>query len=91
MKGKIDKDGNLLIERGGFLRTASCPFAVWTISQNAPIQQSNEFMPCGHWCPLFGEPEFIDGHPRFIDGHPRLSLCRKVLEFVSLVDERGQE
>jgi len=70
MKGKIDKGGNLLIERGGFLGTASCPF--------------NEFMPCGHWCPLFGEPEFIDGHPR-------LSLCRKVLEFVSLVDERGQE
>jgi len=84
MKGKIDKGGNLLIERGGFLGTASCPFAVWTISQNAPMQQSNEFMPCGHWCPLFGEPEFIDGHPR-------LSLCRKVLEFVSLVDERGQE
>jgi len=88
MRGKIDKGGNLLIERGGFLRTASCPFAVWTISQNAPIQHSNEFMPCGHWCPLFGEPEMLDGKPS-------LSLCRKVLKFdffeVTRWDERGQE
>ena len=75
MKGKIDKDGFLWIERKGEWTKQFCPFVskVW----------------CGHWCPLFGEPEFIDGHPRFIDGHPRLSLCRKVLEFVSLVDERG--
>jgi len=70
MKGKIDKDGFLWIERKGEWTKQFCPFVskVW----------------CGHWCPLFGEPEFIDGHPR-------LSLCRKVLEFVSLVDERGQE
>jgi len=68
MKGKIDKDGFLWIERKGEWTKQFCPFVskVW----------------CGHWCPLFGEPEFIDGHPR-------LSLCRKVLEFVSLVDERG--
>ena len=70
MKGKIDKDGFLWIERKGEWTKQFCPFVGdgW----------------CGHWCPLFGEPEFIDGHPR-------LSLCRKVLEFVSLVDERGQE
>jgi len=70
MKGKIDKDGFLWIERKGEWTKQFCPFVskVW----------------CGHWCPLFGEPEFIDGHPR-------LSLCRKVLKFVSLVDERGQE
>jgi len=70
MKGKIDKDGFLWIERKG----------EWT-KQYCPIVNDDW---CGQWCPLFGEPEFIDGHPR-------LSLCRKVLEFVSLVDERGQE
>ena len=79
MKGKIDKDGFLWIERKGEWTKQFCPF----------VGDCNDW--CGQWCPLFGEPEFIDGHPRFIDGHPRLSLCRKVLEFVSLVDERGQE
>ena len=77
MKGKIDKDGFLWIERKGKWTKQFCPFI------------GDDW--CGQWCLLFGEPEFIDGHPRFIDGHPRLSLCRKVLEFVPLVDERGQE
>ena len=86
MKGKIDKDGNLLIERGGFLGTASCPFAVWTISQNAPIQHSNEFMPCGHWCSLFGEPFSKINH-----AGAELSLCKRTLYFDTFKDERGQE
>jgi len=70
MKGKIDKGGFLYIERAGEYVKQFCPFSAGSYD-------------CCHWCPLFGEPEFIDGHPR-------LSLCRKVLEFVSLVDERGQ-
>lgn len=42
MKGKIDKDGFLWIERKGEWTKQFCPFVskVW----------------CGHWCPLFGEP-----------------------------------
>lgn len=74
MKGKVDEGGFLHIERAGKYVLQYCPF-----SSGGEVA-----VKCGHWCPLFGEPEFIDGHPR-------LSLCRKVLEFVSLVDERGQE
>ena len=74
MKGKIDKDGFLWIERKGEWTKQFCPFVskVW----------------CGHWCPLFGEPEMLDGKPS-------LSLCRKVLKFDFFEDarwdERGQE
>ena len=42
MKGKIDEDGNLYIERAGKMKQQFCPFDV---------------KPCGDWCPLFGEPE----------------------------------
>lgn len=42
MKGKIDKDGLLEIERGGKIKSAKCPF---------------DFSArCGDWCAKFGEP-----------------------------------
>ena len=44
MKLKITKEGNLWIERSGDLKLTLCPFAC-------------ESTYCGHWCPLFGEPE----------------------------------
>lgn len=56
MKGKIDKDGFLKIQRGDDFKDQACPF-------RNDILQSNiiEFMPgetnCGCWCPLFGEPK----------------------------------
>jgi hypothetical protein len=42
MKGKIDKDGFLWIERKGEWTKQRCPFV------------GDDW--CGHWCPLFGEP-----------------------------------
>jgi hypothetical protein len=41
MKGKIDRDGDLYIERAGKLKPQHCP--PWNI------------VPCGDWCPLFRE------------------------------------
>jgi hypothetical protein len=45
MRGKIDKNGFLHIERRGKMIMQRCPHSV----QDG----------CGDWCPLFGEPEFI--------------------------------
>ena len=79
MKGKIDEDGNLYIERAGKMKQQFCPFDV---------------KPCGDWCPLFGEPmdntmswTTVDGH---IGGHKttELELCRKKLYFDEFTDER---
>jgi len=44
MKGKIDKDGFLWIERKGEWTKQFCPF----------VGDCNDW--CGQWCPLFGEP-----------------------------------
>jgi hypothetical protein len=44
MKAKIDKDGNLYIERAGKLKDQCCPFAI-------PIQ--SVIVSCGDWCPHF--------------------------------------
>lgn len=46
MKGKIDKDGVLHIERAGVMRQQWCP-------------QSGGH--CGDWCPHFGEPKYDRG------------------------------
>lgn len=50
MKIRIDKDGFLAIERGGKMKPQNCPY------DNPPIDSIPA--KCGHWCPLFGEPEF---------------------------------
>ena len=42
MKLKIDKEGNLSIERAGKMKEAWC--------------HDHGIIRCGDWCPLFGEP-----------------------------------
>lgn len=47
MKGKLDKDGRLWIERGKVgLSKMFCPYSI--------IEER-----CGTWCPLFEEPYII--------------------------------
>ncbi len=51
MKGKIRKDGSLVIYRGdksGLYQQQWCPFSTFT---TVTIPTS-----CGQWCPHFGEP-----------------------------------
>lgn len=50
MKIKIDKDGNLQIERAGKLKAQYCPHY--------------EGSPCGDWCPKFREPHYGQGDLR---------------------------
>lgn len=49
MKGKIDILGNLQIERKVKYKEQACPFQPFITKDESDI-------PCGDWCPLFGEP-----------------------------------
>ena len=83
MKGKIDKNGHLHIERAGKLKMQGCPF--------------EEDSYCGDWCSLFGEPKISkwmgspdpDAERREVNPrHWDLHLCRTRLLFDELIDER---
>lgn len=45
MKGEITKDGSLVLERAGVIKTQACP--------RDPTEGGCD---CGDWCPLFGDP-----------------------------------
>ena len=90
MKGKIDKDGNMCIERDSRHDGAVyCPF-----------QQTNFWgkdVMCGDWCPLFGEPyPHTERRNPFnaldlsteLTGKTALSLCHTTLIFDEFTDER---
>jgi hypothetical protein len=75
MKGKINKDGTLLIarRRGGY-KIQVCP---WQSSQASTVY-------CGDECPMFGEPNEV-----VLGGDIALSLCEgMLLHFEELVDNR---
>ena len=77
MEGKIDKQGNLWILRGGVLKQQWCP--------------KKTEGPCGGWCPKFGEPyrSYILGNMGDEIHGASLGLCeRDQLFFTELEDER---
>ena len=74
MKGKLTKDGALVINRAGKEREMSCPF----VTGNASLVQEYT---CGDWCPLFAEPA---GN----DKGAFLELCHATLYFEEFEDER---
>ena len=74
MKAKIDKNGDLVLARGGSDQDQLCPYG--------------NIDHCGDWCPLFGEPQVIvdrPDRPKFT----RLVLCRREWVFKEFEDERG--
>ena len=84
MKGKIDENGNLYIERGASLKIQFCPFVT---DKSYKVENKLLPVPCGDWCPLFGEPKLEDGTNSAI-----LDLCNhKQLFFDEFVDERKVE
>lgn len=81
MKGKLNAQGILHIERAGYMLSQVCPY-------NNP---SNEpLIRCGHYCPLFGEP-YVD---TFDDDYcypygTCLEICgNRRLNFTEFTDER---
>ena len=80
MKGKIDSNGWLRIERGGKERLQECPYTQKTFQVNNRTMRE----PCGDWCPLFGEPKWeIDGKSAIIE------VCHRTLFFDEFTDERA--
>jgi hypothetical protein len=75
MKIKINKEGNLEIDRKGQWKQQNCPFAEAGEAYCAD--------PCGGWCPLFEEP-VITGYCF------QLALCRKTYKGLieNFTDER---
>lgn len=51
MKGRISKEGWLLIKRGKEMKKQLCPISAYG------YERSN----CGDWCPHFGEPYYVVG------------------------------
>lgn len=80
MKGKIDNNGWLWIERGSKEKLQECPFM-----QRAFEVNDIAIAPCGDWCPLFGEPKLeIDGKSAIIE------ICDgKTLFLDQFADERA--
>lgn len=76
MNGKINKVGVLVIERNGVPVPQICPYS-----------HSNA-VACGHWCPLFGEPEKPERSDTIINVW--LQICEQVLQFKNFNDERGK-
>ena len=80
LKGKITKCGELEIERPGGAKSKK----TWC---------ECEEVPCGDWCPQFGEPRQVSQHG---EGHTPdayspwyLLICQgRTLVFESLADER---
>ena len=62
MKGKINNDGYLNIERAGRMRVQYCPW-------NSPYRNIY-----GDWCPHFGEIECLDLRIELSCGNGRM-LC----------------
>ena len=59
MKGKIDANGCLCLERAGQLKLQDCPY-------RSLVEGKYRFA-CGDWCPHFGEPEYDRGFPTIIN------------------------
>jgi len=87
MKGKIDSNGWLRIDRGGKERLQECPFM-----QRAFEVNDIAIAPCGDWCPLFGEPKTVKLntlHKADMKEETALVICHgKCLVFDQLTDDR---
>ena len=78
MRGEIDNEGYLSIERDGEMLHAFCPFA-----------ETKQGEKCGDWCALFSEPSWDKKGSKHEDPKIMLYLCHgKHHKFDELRDER---
>jgi len=71
MNGKIDKSGDLLIERGGVMRKQGCPYRI-DLFEGVHF----DYRLCGDWCPLFVEPSFHKADDVVDFYNVEIALCR---------------
>ena len=55
MKIKIDKDGNLWLERAGKMKIQECKETILETNDFNPAVTEYIYRPCGDWCPLFDD------------------------------------
>lgn len=79
VKGKIDKNGFLEIERAGKFKTVECRRSTF-MSAHGDIA----CLACNDNCSLFGEP----GIEKFFTGRIFLKLCEKTWHFDEFEDKR---
>jgi len=73
----IDEGGLLWIERAGVMKPQFCPF----VGVDEGGRRKSE---CGHWCPLFGDPEpTSEGGTEHV-----LTLCYGHMLVGEITDER---
>jgi hypothetical protein len=82
MKGKLNENGLLLVERKGEYVTQLCPYTSFRHDGGSSA------MGCGHWCPLFGESISETSVSLGTTGRTLLRVCHKTLVFDELTDER---
>ena len=84
MKGKILRDGRLVLVRKGKDHVALCPFQ----------RRDGDPCSCSHSCALFSEPKvssFFDPNKNAEITTTTLSLCHKTLKFDEFKDEREEK
>ena len=77
MKVKIDKSGNLWIERAGKMKAQNCPHG----------NTDETLVACGDWCPMFQEPADYEKDDLIF-----LQLCQVAMTFnkSEFTDERNK-
>jgi len=95
LKGKIDQNGILFIERGKYIKPQRCPSTTAWIPNPDTREPVPVNMHCGDWCPKFGEP--IKSSLTTTNGTQgkalqyKVTICDKVLIFDELDDNRWVE
>jgi hypothetical protein len=80
VKIRISHEGHLYLQRGDRVQQQTCPY---------------KNLPCGDWCPFFGEVEperrFANGANglELIDNGHRLTICEGRVLVGEITDERG--
>lgn len=78
-KIKIDKTGDLYIEKAGKYKLVSCPYS----SIINPIDGGCVRAPCNHLCALFNDTYLKDDNS--------LELCRAFYTDIEIIDERKED
>ena len=81
MKIKIDKIGNLHLERADKMKRVGCPFSA--------INNKNETTPCGDWCALF-HVYHVQDERGILSSSMCIELCKKeyICDTKDFIDER---
>jgi len=79
-KGKINKDGNLIING----KIKYCPYSTIMTATATSAGKKQVNKRCGDWCALFGENISVRGSGKLTS----INICKGEILFDELIDER---